>query len=137
MNTPTQLEQLKQFTVVVADTGDFATIKEFTPRDATTNPSLILKAAALPAYAHLIDKAIKDAGAGASTGHIMDHILVLFGHEILQIVPGRVSTEVDARLSFDCAGSVTKAREIIGLYEKAGISRERVLIKLAATWEGI
>ena len=137
MNTPTQLEQLKQFTVVVADTGDFATIKEFTPRDATTNPSLILKAAVLPAYAHLIDKAIKDAGTGASTGHIMDRILVLFGHEILQIVPGRVSTEVDARLSFDCAGSVSKAREIIGLYEKAGISRERVLIKLAATWEGI
>ena len=137
MNTPTQLEQLKQFTVVVADTGDFATIKEFTPRDATTNPSLILKAAVLPAYAHLLDKAIKDAGSGASTGHIMDRVLVLFGHEILQIVPGRVSTEVDARLSFDCAGSVTKAREIIALYEKAGISRERVLIKLAATWEGI
>ena len=137
MNTPTQLEQLKQFTVVVADTGDFATIKEFTPRDATTNPSLILKAAALPAYSHLMDKAIKDAGTGASTGHVMDRVLVLFGHEILQIVPGRVSTEVDARLSFDCAGSVAKAREIIGLYEKAGISRERVLIKLAATWEGI
>ncbi len=137
MNTPTQLEQLKQFTVVVADTGDFATIKEFTPRDATTNPSLILKAAALPAYSHLMDKAIKDAGTGASTGHIMDRVLVLFGHEILQIVPGRVSTEVDARLSFDCAGSVAKAREIIGLYEKTGISRERVLIKLAATWEGI
>ena len=137
MNTPTQLEQLKQFTVVVADTGDFATIKEFTPRDATTNPSLILKAAVLPAYAHFLDKAIKDAGSGASTGHIMDRVLVLFGHEILQIVPGRVSTEVDARLSFDCAGSVTKAREVIALYEKAGISRERVLIKLAATWEGI
>ena len=137
MNTPTQLEQLKQFTVVVADTGDFATIKEFTPRDATTNPSLILKAAILPAYSHLLDQAIKDAGSGASTGHIMDRVLVLFGHEILQIVPGRVSTEVDARLSFDCAGSVTKAREVIALYEKAGISRERVLIKLAATWEGI
>ena len=137
MNTPTQLEQLKKFTVVVADTGDFATIKEFTPRDATTNPSLILKAATLPAYSHLIDKAIKDAGASASTGHIMDRVLVLFGHEILQIVPGRVSTEVDARLSFDCSGSVAKAREIIALYEKAGISRERVLIKLAATWEGI
>ena len=137
MNTPSQLEQLKQFTVVVADTGDFATIKEFTPRDATTNPSLILKAAVLPAYVHLLDKAIKDAGSGASTGHIMDRVLVLFGHEILQIVPGRVSTEVDARLSFDCAGSVTKAREVIALYEKAGISRERVLIKLAATWEGI
>lgn len=132
-----QLEQLKQFTTVVADTGDFATIKEFTPRDATTNPSLILKAAALPAYSHLMDKAIKDAGASASTGQIMDQVLVLFGHEILQIVPGRVSTEVDARLSFDCDGSVAKAREIIGLYEKAGISRERVLIKLAATWEGI
>ena len=137
MTTPTQLEQLKQFTVVVADTGDFATIKEFTPRDATTNPSLILKAAVLPAYAHFLDKAIKDAGSGASTDHIMDRVLVLFGHEILQIVPGRVSTEVDARLSFDCAGSVTKAREVIALYEKAGISRERVLIKLAATWEGI
>ncbi|MBI3887070.1 MAG: transaldolase [Opitutae bacterium] len=137
MNTPTQLEQLKQFTVVVADTGDFATIKEFTPRDATTNPSLILKAAALPGYSHLLDKAIADAGAGASAGHIMDRVLVLFGCEILRIVPGRVSTEVDARLSFDCAGSVAKAREIIALYEKAGVSRERVLIKLAATWEGI
>ena len=137
LNSLSQLEQLKQFTKVVADTGDFATIKEYTPQDATTNPSLILKAATLPAYSHLIDQAIADAGAGASTGHIMDRVLVLFGHEILKIVPGRVSTEVDARLSFDCNGSVAKAQEIIGLYEKAGISRERVLIKLAATWEGI
>src|SRR5688572_17451572 len=132
-----QLEQLKQFTKVVADTGDFSSIKEFTPQDATTNPSLILKAAGMPGYAHLVDQAIKDAGSGASMGTIIDVLLVLFGAEILKIVPGRVSTEVDARLSFDREGSIAKAREIIGLYEKAGIPRERILIKLASTWEGI
>ena len=137
MNTLTQLEQLKQFTKVVADTGDFASMKEYAPQDATTNPSLILKAAALPAYAHLLDKAIKDAGPSAGTGQIIDQLLVLFGGEILKIVPGRVSTEVDARLSFDRDGSIAKAREIIGLYAKAGIPRERILIKLASTWEGI
>ena len=137
MNTPTQLEQLKQYTKVVADTGDFASMKEYAPQDATTNPSLILKAAALPAYAHLLDKAIKDASPAAGTEPIIDQLLVLFGGEILKIVPGRVSTEVDARLSFDRDGSIAKARQIIGLYEKAGIPRQRILIKLASTWEGI
>lgn len=132
-----QLEQLKQFTKVVADTGDFSSIKAFTPQDATTNPSLILKAAGMPGYAHLVDKAIKDAGPGASIGTIIDLLLVLFGTEILKIVPGRVSTEVDARLSFDREGSIAKAHELIALYEKSGVRRERVLIKLASTWEGI
>jgi transaldolase len=137
MNTPNQLEQLKQFTKVVADTGDFASMKEYAPQDATTNPSLILKAAAMPGYAHLLDQAVKDAGTTATTAQIIDRLLVLFGTEILRIVPGRVSTEVDARLSFDRDGSIAKAREIIALYEKAGIPRERILIKLASTWEGI
>ena len=137
MSTSTQLDQLKQFTKVVADTGDFSSMKEYAPQDATTNPSLILKAAAMPGYAHLLDKAIKDAGTSASTEKVIDQLLVLFGLEILKIVPGRVSTEVDARLSFDRDGSIAKAREIIALYEKAGISRERILIKLASTWEGI
>lgn len=137
MSTPNQLEQLKQFTKVVADTGDFGSMKEYTPQDATTNPSLILKAAGMPANVHLVDKAVKDAGATADAGKVIDQLLVAFGLEILKIVPGRVSTEVDARLSFDRDGSIAKAREIIGLYEKAGIPRERVLIKLASTWEGI
>jgi len=137
MNTPNQLEQLKQFTKVVADTGDFASMKEYAPQDATTNPSLILKAAAMPGYAHLLDQAVKDAGTTATTAQVIDRLLVLFGTEILKIVPGRVSTEVDARLSFDRDGSIAKAREIIALYAKAGIPRERILIKLASTWEGI
>ena len=137
MSTTTQLDQLKQFTVVVADTGDFASMKQFAPRDATTNPSLILKAAAMPEYTWIIDQAIKDAGASASLPTVIDRLLVLFGQEILKIVPGRVSTEVDARLSFDTAATITKAREIIALYEKAGIPRERILIKIASTWEGI
>jgi transaldolase len=137
MSTPNQLEQLKQFTVVVADTGDFASMKQFAPRDATTNPSLILKAAAMPEYAWLIDQAIREAGPSAPTGLVIDRLLVLFGREILKIVPGRVSTEVDARLSFDRDGTVAKAHEIIALYEKAGIPRERILIKIASTWEGI
>ncbi len=132
-----QLDQLKQFTTVVADTGDFGSIKAFTPQDATTNPSLILKAAGMSDYGHLVDRAIKDAGSGASIGTVIDQLLVLFGTEILKIVPGRVSTEVDARLSFDTAGSVAKAKEIIALYEKAGVARERILIKIASTWEGI
>lgn len=132
-----QLDQLKQFTVVVADTGDFASMKEFAPRDATTNPSLILKAAAMPAYASLMDQAIKDAGATATLPEVIDRLLVVFGLEILKIVPGRVSSEVDARLSFDTAATVTKAREIIALYAKAGIGPDRVLIKIASTWEGI
>lgn len=132
-----QLEQLKQFTKVVADTGDFGSIVEFKPQDATTNPSLILKAAGMPAYAHLVDRAIKDAGSGASIGTIIDLLLTLFGAEILKIVPGRVSTEVDARVSFDREASIAKAHEIIEFYKKAGIPRERILIKLASTWEGI
>ncbi len=132
-----QLDQLKQFTKVVADTGDFGSIKAFTPQDATTNPSLILKAAGMSDYGHLVDRAIKDAGSGASIGTVIDQLLVLFGIEILKIVPGRVSTEVDARFSFDTAGSVAKAKEITALYEKAGIARERILIKIASTWEGI
>jgi transaldolase len=134
---PNQLDQLKQFTVVVADTGDFASMKEFSPRDATTNPSLILKAAAMPAYSALVDQAIKDAGTSAPLDQVIDLLLVVFGLEILKIVPGRVSSEVDARLSFDTAATVAKAREIIALYEKAGISKNRVLIKIASTWEGI
>jgi transaldolase len=133
----TQLDQLKQFTKVVADTGDFGSMKAYAPQDATTNPSLILKAAAMPDYAWLVDKALKDAGASATLDATIDRLLVLFGLEILQIVPGRVSTEVDARLSFDRAGTIAKAHEIIALYEKAGIARERILIKIASTWEGI
>jgi transaldolase len=134
---PSELDQLKQFTVVVADTGDFQSMKAFAPRDATTNPSLILKAAAMPEYAALLDKAIADAGASARLDQVIDRLLVVFGLEILKIVPGRVSSEVDARLSFDTAGTLAKAREIIALYEKAGITKDRVLIKIASTWEGI
>lgn len=134
---PTQLDQLKQFTKVVSDTGDFGAIKQFTPQDATTNPSLILKAAGMPDYGYLVDKAVKDAPSHATVSTLIDRLLVLFGIEILKIVPGRVSTEVDARLSFDPAGSVDKAREIISFYEAAGLPRERILIKLASTWEGI
>jgi transaldolase len=137
-----QLDQLKQFTVVVADTGDFEAMKEFKPQDATTNPSLILQATQKPGYRHLFDRAITEhqntalAGAGR-IGSIVDRILVLFGLEILKIVPGRVSTEVDARLSFDIEGSVAKARKLVGDYERAGIPRERILVKVASTWEGV
>jgi transaldolase len=131
-----QLDQLKQFTTVVADTGDFESMKAYAPRDATTNPSLILKAVQKDEYKALLLKAVKD-NPGASVETISDHLLILFGLEILKIVPGRVSTEVDARLSFDTAGTIAKARELITLYEKAGIPRERVLIKIASTWEGI
>ncbi|MFO1448011.1 MAG: transaldolase [Opitutaceae bacterium] len=134
---PTQLEQLKQFTKVVADTGDFASMKQFAPQDATTNPSLILKAAAMADYSYLVDQSLKDTGAQAPLGKVIDRLLVLFGLEILKIVPGRVSTEVDARLSFDRDATIAKAREIIGLYAAAGIPRERILIKIASTWEGI
>ena len=131
-----QLEQLKQFTTVVADTGDFQSIKQFTPQDATTNPSLILKAVQKPEYTPLLERAMKDH-PGASTGEIIDRVLVAFGMEILKIIPGRVSTEVDAALSFDTAATVAKGRELIALYEDAGAGRERVLIKIASTWEGI
>lgn len=130
------LDQLKKHTVVVADTGDFASFKAFTPRDATTNPSLILKAVQMPEYKALLDRAVAE-NKGKSVEDVVDALLVIFGTEILKIVPGRVSTEVDARLSFDTEASLKKARELIALYEKAGVKKERVLIKLASTWEGI
>src|SRR5688572_25352300 len=138
----TQLDQLKQLTKVVADTGDFESMRAYKPQDATTNPSLILAAASKPEYAHLVDKAVADRKNSGLTGakqvdDVIDHILVNFGLEILKIVPGRVSTETDARLSFDKEGSIAKAHQLIALYEKAGISRDRVLIKIASTWEGI
>ena len=137
----TQLDQLKQFTTVVADSGDFATIKQFAPQDATTNPSLIFKAAQMPEYQFLVDKAIADNKAKASGKEllplVMDDLLVLFGTEILKIVPGRVSTETDANMSFDTDALVAKGRRFIELYKTQGIARERVLIKIASTWEGI
>jgi transaldolase len=136
-----QLDQLKQFTKVVADTGDFESIKEFAPQDATTNPSLIFKAAQLPAYKSVLDRAIADnrktnASGKALLNLIVDDLLVDFGSEILKIVPGRVSTETDASLAFDLDGLVNKARRLISLYANRGIGRERVLIKIASTWEG-
>ena len=131
-----QLEQLKQVTTVVADTGDFQAMQAFTPRDATTNPSLILKAVQKAEYKPLLEKAVSDH-AQKSTGEIIDRLLVAFGLEILKIIPGRVSTETDARLSFDTAGTIAKGRTLIALYEAAGIPRERILIKIASTWEGI
>ena len=131
-----QLEQLKQFTTVVADTGDFQSIQAYTPRDATTNPSLILKAVQKDEYKPLLEKAVRDH-PNASNAEIIDRLLIAFGEEILQIIPGRVSTEVDARLSFDTEGTVAKGRDLIALYSNAGIARERVLIKIASTWEGI
>lgn len=131
-----QLEQLKQYTTVVADTGDFQSIEAFTPRDATTNPSLILKAVQKPAYQPLLAEILK-THKGKSTDEMIDHLLVAFGLKILALIPGRVSTETDARLSFDTEGTIAKGRRLIALYEAAGISRERVLIKIASTWEGI
>jgi len=139
------LDQLAAMTVVVADTGDLEAIRQFTPRDATTNPSLILAAAQIPAYQDLIDRSLREsrqaigseAGADAVVSEALDEISVIFGKEILKIVPGRVSTEVDARLSYDTEATVVKAHKLIGLYEQAGIGRERVLIKIASTWEGI
>ncbi len=136
-----QLDQLKQFTKVVADTGDFGTLKEFAPQDATTNPSLILKAAQMPAYKSIVEKAIADNRKANASGKallslIMDDLLVDFGTEILKIVPGRVSTETDANLSFDVDGLVAKGRRFISLYEQRGIGRERILVKIATTWEG-
>ena len=137
-----QLDQLKQFTTVVADTGDFESIRQFSPQDATTNPSLIFKAVSQPEYTPLLDQAVAER-EGASLPRaelipaIIDDLLTIFGEKILQIVPGRVSTEVDARLSFDTPATIEKARKLIGLYEKRGVSKERVLIKVASTWEGI
>ena len=133
-----QLSGLKAHSLVVADTGDFESIKTFQPRDATTNPSLLLKAAAMPEYADLVDRTLD--GVRKDDGDIdaaLDGLAVAFGREILEIVPGRVSTEVDARLSFDTAATVAKAKQLISLYEAAGVDRDRILIKIASTWEGI
>ncbi len=137
-----QLEQLKQYTKVVADTGDFESMKEYQPQDATTNPSLILQAAEKAEYKHLVEQAVTDLKDSGKSGDelveaIIDRVLILFGLEILKIVPGRVSTETDARLSFDKDGTIAKARQLIEMYEAEGISRDRVLIKIASTWEGI
>lgn len=136
------LDSLKRVTTVVADTGDIEAIREFRPQDATTNPSLLLKAAQQPQYRPLVDQALRDAEREASDPRLrieafMDHLAVMFGREILGIVPGRVSTEVDARLSFDTESSMRKARRLIKLYEDGGIDRARILIKLGSTWEGI
>lgn len=138
----TLLESLKQHTVVVADTGDIEAIAKHKPQDATTNPSLLLKAAQMPQYRGLVDEALKFSNSisgdkAARTTAFMDKLAVNFGCEILKIIPGRVSTEVDASFSFDIEGSVAKARELIELYAKAGIDRKRILIKLGSTWEGI
>ena len=133
---PSQLEQLKKLTTVVADTGDFERMQAFQPQDATTNPSLILKAAQQSNYQALVN-AVKAANPGMSATDLVDYILVAFGLEILKIVPGRVSTEVDARLSFDSKATVAKAKHLIALYESHGVDRQRILIKLAGTWEGI
>src|ERR1700737_5283524 len=137
-----QLEQLKKLTVVVADTGDFESIKEFKPRDATTNPSLIYAATQKEKYFHLLDEVLADRKKSGLSGaaqieDIIDHLLVQFGSEILKIVPGRVSTETDARLSFDVEGSINKARQLIKLYEERKIPRQRILIKIASIWEGL
>ena len=137
-----QLDQLKKHTTVVADTGDFEAMKAYKPQDATTNPSLILAASQKAEYRSLVDQAVAEhknspLSGGAKVEAVMDRLVVLFGLEILKIVPGRVSTEVDARLSFDTQGNIVKARHLIELYEKAGIGRERILIKIASTWEGI
>jgi transaldolase len=133
------LEQLKEHTVVVADTGDFSSIEQYAPRDATTNPSLILKASSQADYSSLVDQVVRTSvqNGKKDVDEVMDQLLVQFGLSILKVVPGRVSTEVDARLSFDFDASLEKARTIISIYEKNGISRERILIKLATTWEGV
>ena len=131
-----QLDALKKHTTVVADTGDFKQLAQFQPQDATTNPSLILKAVQKPEYAPLLSDSVT-AHKDQPLDVVMDHLLVRFGCEILKTIPGRVSTEVDARLSFDTAGTLARARRLMSLYEAQGISRKRVLIKIAATWEGI
>jgi len=133
-----QLSGLKAHSLVVADTGDFESIKTYQPRDATTNPSLLLKAAAMPEYSELVERTLDGVRKdGGDIDAALDRLAVAFGCEILEIVPGRVSTEVDARLSFDTAATVAKAKQLIGLYEAAGVDRERILIKIASTWEGI
>ena len=138
----TLLESLKKYTTVVADTGDIDAIRQHRPQDATTNPSLLYHAAQMPAYRHLVEQAAEQAlKIGGShddmAAEFIDQMFVLFGSEILKVVPGRVSTEVAASLSFDTLGTVAKARKLISLYEKKGVSRERILIKIASTWEGI
>ena len=132
----TILEQLKKITVVVADTGDFQQIKKYGPRDSTTNPTLIFKAASQPKYRPILEKAVRD-GRSQGIDQVLDLLSVGFGEEILKIIPGRVSTEVDARLSFDTEGTIERARKLIRLYRERGIDRERILIKIASTWEGI
>ncbi|HPG37829.1 MAG TPA: transaldolase [bacterium] len=137
-----RLEQLKKYTIIVADTGDIEAIKKYKPADATTNPTLILKAAQMPQYRHLLEDAVCYARTTARSASALrlltlDKLAVNFGVEILRIIPGRISTEVDARLSFDCNATIDKARELIALYEEAGIDSDRILIKIAATWEGI
>src|SRR5436305_6029923 len=137
-----QLDQLKRFTKVVADTADFESIREYKPQDATTNPSLVYAATQKQQYAHLLDEVLTDRKKSGLSGaaqieDIIDHLLVQFGCDLLEIVPGRVSTETDARLSFDVEGSISKARQLIKLYEERKIPRERVLIKVASTWEGL
>ncbi len=137
-----KLDQLKKFTTIVSDTGEFEEIKKYHPTDATTNPSLIFKAASLPQYQFLIQEALSYGKKKGQTAkdrleHAMDKVFVNFGLEILKIIPGRVSTEVDARLSFDVEGSIQKARTLVALYESSGMMRNRILIKLASTWEGI
>lgn len=131
-----QLDTLRTMTTVVADTSDLELMRQYQPTDATTNPTLILKAVQQPAYQPILEHVIRD-NPGASSIELADHLLVAFGRKILDIVPGRVSTEVDARLSFDTQASIERAQQIIGMYDAAGIERERVLIKLASTWEGI
>ena len=141
MGAVNQLDQLKKVTTVVADTGDFEAISKFAPEDATTNPSLILKAAQMPEYKYLVDEVISSVDADLSSleqmSLCMDKLAVKFGEKILEVIPGRVSTEVDARLSFDIHGSVAKARSLISQYEEAGINKNRILIKMASTYEGI
>jgi transaldolase len=135
---PSKLDQLKSMTVIVADTGDMDAIKAFAPVDSTTNPTLILKAAQMPAYAHLVEEALVwGRSHNEVTSRVTDRLAVNFGAELTRIVPGRVSTEVDADLSFDTEGTIAKAHAIIADYESRGISRDRILIKIAATWEGI
>src|SRR5207248_11121771 len=136
-----QLEQLKKFTKIVADTADFESMRQFKPQDATTNPSLVYAATQKPEYAHLLEEVLDDRKKSGLSGasqieDICDHLLVQFGCDILEILPGRVSTETDARLSFDVEGSIAKARHLIELYKEKGIGPERVLIKIASTWEG-
>jgi len=142
MTDKSKLAQLKEMTTVVADTGDFDAIAQYAPEDATTNPSLLLKAAQMPEYRSLVEQVIQSVTDGKLSSDeqmsaCTDKLAVRFGEKILEVIPGRVSTEVDARLSFDTQGSVAKARQLIDLYEQAGIGKERVLIKMASTWEGI